>query len=297
MNNSIEVLKQIYKPYRYTLKGNVTLLHTTSGDFVIKKKNNDIKSIYSYLKSRNFDYFPNLIDDSRSDVNVFEYVEEVSMPEEQKAQDLINTVSLLHNKTTYYKVVSEDTFKSIYESIKSNIDYLQKYYDDLINKIKTVEYMSPSQYLIIRNSSKIFSALNFCYQELNNWFNSVSGENKQRVALIHNNLSLDHFIKNEKDYLISWDRSKIDSPVLDLINFYNNNFFDLDFETLFNMYLNKYPLNENEKKLLFVVISLPKKIEIKDNEFDTCIVVRNVLDYLFKTEELIRPYYSINQEN
>ena len=297
MNNSLEVLKQIYKPYRYTIKGNVTLLHTTSGDFVVKKKNNDLKSIYNYLKSRNFDYFPNLIDDSRNEINVFEYVEDITMPKEQKAQDMINLVSLLHNKTTYYKVVSDDTFKSIYDSVKSNIDYLGNYYENLINEIRTVEYMSPSSYLIIRNSSKIFSCLDFCTQELNNWFEMVKEEKKQRVSLVHNNLSLEHFIKNEKDYLISWDKSKIDNPVLDLINFYHNNYFDIDFETIFNQYLNKYPLTESEKKLLFIVISLPKKVEIENNEFSTCRSVRNVLDYLYKTEELIRPYYSVNQEN
>lgn len=297
MNSSLDILKKIYKPYRYTLKGNITLLNTTSGDFVVKKKNNDIKSIYNYLKSRNFDCFPNLIDDSRSDVNVFEYVKDVSMPKEQKAQDLINLVSLLHSKTTYYKVVSDDVFKSIYDSIKSNIDYLQNYYENLINKIKNIEYMSPSQYLIIRNSSKIFSCLDFCRQELDNWFELTKEEKKQRVAFIHNNLSLDHFIKNDKDYLISWDKSKVDSPVLDLIKFYENNYFELDFETIFNMYQNKYPLNESEKKLLFIVISLPKKIEFKEQEFNTCIEIRNVLDYLFKTEELIRPYYSIQEKD
>ena len=63
------------------------------------------------------------------------------------------------------------------------------------------------------------------------------------------------------------------------------------------MYQNKYPLNESEKKLLFVVISLPKKINIQSTEFKTCIEVRNTLDYLFKTEKLVRPYYSINKEN
>ena len=297
MNNSLDVLKQIYKPYRYTIKGNVTFLHTTSGNFVVKKKNNDIKSLYNYLKSRNFDYFPDLIDDSRNEVNVFEYIEDVSMPREQKAQDLINVVSLLHNKTTYYKVVSDDTFKSIYETVKSNIDYLGNYYENLINKIKNIEYMSPSEYLIIRNSSKIFSCLDFCGQELNNWFELVKEEKKQRVSLVHNNLSLEHFVKNDKDYLISWDKSKIDNPVLDLIKFYQNNYFELDFETLFNAYLNKYPLTESEKKLLFVVISLPKKVEIANNEFSTCKSIRNVLDYLYKTEDLIRPYYSTNQEN
>lgn len=298
MNSSLEVLKKIYKPYRYTLKGNVVVLHTTSGDLVVKKKSDtDIKTIFNYLKSRNFDYFPNLIDDSRSDINVYEYVSDINMPKEQKAQDLINVISLLHSKTTYFKVVSDDTFKSIYDSVKSNIDYLKNYYDMLINNISKVEYPSPSEYLIIRNSSKIFSCLDFCDKELNNWFELVKEEHKQRVALIHNNLSLNHFIKNDKEYLISWDKSKVDNPILDLINFYHSNYFDLDFKTLFDMYQSKYPLTESEKKLLFVVISLPKKIELDDTEFNNCINTRKSLDYLFKTEELIRPYYSVNKDN
>ena len=298
MNSSLEVLKKIYKPYRYTLKGNVVVLHTTSGDLVVKKKSDtDIKKIFNYLKSRNFDNFPNLIDDSRSDINVYEYVSDITMPKEQKAQDLINIISLLHSKTTYFKVVSDDTFKSIYDSIKSNIDYLNDYYNNLINNIKRVEYPSPSEYLILRNSSKIFSCLDFCSNELNNWFDIVKEEHKQRVSLIHNNLSLNHFIKNDKEYLISWDKSKVDNPVLDLINFYKNDYFDLDFTTLFSMYQSKYPLTENEKKLLFIVISLPKKIELNNNEFNNCKIVRESLDYLFKTEELVRPYYTIDKKD
>ena len=296
MNESIEVLKRIYKPYKYTLKGNVTVLNTTSGDFVVKKKSDkDLKNIFNYLKSRNFECFPNLIDDSRSEVNVFEYINDTTMPKEQKAQDLINVISNLHNKTTYFKVVSDDKFKSIYDNIKNNINYLESYYENIVNKIKKEEYMSPSNYLIIRNSSKIFEALAFCEAELNKWLDMVKEDNKQRVCLIHNNLSLNHFIKGDKECLISWDKSKIDSPVLDLIKFYQNNYFDLDFETLFSMYQKKYPLNESEKKLLFIVISLPKTIKNSDTELKNCINIRKSLDYLFKTEQLIRPYYSVDK--
>ncbi len=74
--------------------------------------------MYSYLTSRSFIHFPPLIDESRSDVNVYEYVEGVSMPIEQKALDLIEVVANLHNKTTYYKNVTEDEFKTIYDNIK-----------------------------------------------------------------------------------------------------------------------------------------------------------------------------------
>lgn len=293
MNDSIEILKKIYKPYRYTIKGNVKVLHTTSGDFIVKKKENNIKEIYGYLKSRYFENFPKLIDESRSDVNVFEYLEDTPMPKEQKATDMIDLVALLHNKTTYHKVVTDDTFKNIYENIKNNIDYLNNTYSILTDRIHSIEYMSPSQYMLINNSSKIFSCLNFCQSELDNWYELVKEEKKQRVSLIHNNLSLDHFVKSDKDYLISWDKSRIDNPTLDIITFYKNNYYDIDFETIFNSYNNKYPLSESEKKLLFIVISLPDNIELSSNEFENCKKISNMIDYIEKTENLIRPYYSV----
>lgn len=118
MNKSFEILKEIYKPYKITIKGNTTILNTTSGTFAIKKRNNDIRNLYNYLLSRNFDYFPKLIDDTRDELNVYEYVESISMPNDQKANDLIKLIALLHNKTSYNKEVSSDTYKKIYEKIK-----------------------------------------------------------------------------------------------------------------------------------------------------------------------------------
>ena len=83
MNRSLDILKAIYKPYRYTIKGKATILETTSGDFLIKEKNKDLNELYNYLISRGFDNFPKLIDSSRKDINVFEYVESITMPKEQ----------------------------------------------------------------------------------------------------------------------------------------------------------------------------------------------------------------------
>ena len=62
MNRSLDILKAIYKPYRYTIKGKATILETTSGDFLIKEKNKDLNELYNYLISRGFDNFPKLID-------------------------------------------------------------------------------------------------------------------------------------------------------------------------------------------------------------------------------------------
>ena len=295
MNKTLDVIKKLYKPYRYTIKNNCTIIETNQGKFVVKeKKERNIRELYNYLRSRNFTNFPDLIDDERNDLNVYEYVEEVTTPKEQKALDLINLIALLHNKTSYFKEVSSDTYQEIYDNINNNILYLQEYYTNLILEIENEIYMSPSRYLLIRNSSKIFAALNFSKRELDEWFELVKEETKTRVSVIHNNLSTEHLIRNQQDFLISWDRSKIDSPVLDIIKFYQNEYFDLNFEEILNRYMQKFPLNEAETRLLFIMISLPKEVILEDNEFKSCQTVRENLDYIYKTEELTRPYYPPN---
>ncbi len=298
MNKSLEVLKKIYKPYRYTILGNAVVLNTTSGDFVVKeKREKDIKELYAYLKSRNFTSFPKLIEDSRSDVNVYEYIEGVSMPKEQKALDLIDVIANLHNKTTFYKTVTVDDFKAIYDNIKNNIVYLVQDYNRLYEEIKKETYMSPSHYSLIRNIYKVFAALDFASRELDDWYTLVKEQSKKRVSLIHNKLNLDHFIKSNDDYLISWDNYRTDTPIMDLITFYQAEYFTIHFDVVFSRYLEKVNLSEDEKKLFFILISIPPKIEFTMDEFKDCKKVRETLDYIFITEELVRPYYAVQEKN
>lgn len=299
MNNSLELLKSIYKPYRYTFLKNVLILNTTSGDFLVKEKKTDknMNELFSYLASRNFNNYPTLVDNSRSEINIYEYINSINMPLEQKAIDMIDLLANLHNKTTFYKNVTEDNFKEIYENIKSNIDHLNYYYNELYEKVKNEVYMSPSNYAFIRNSYKIFSALDFTKEELDKWYELVKNQTKKRVCLIHNNPSLEHFLKNDRDYLISWENSRIDSPVMDLFIFYQKEYSNVNFNVLFSRYLESVKLSDDEKKLFFILISLPPKIEFDRTEIKDCANVRNAIDYIFKSEELVRPYYSIEQEN
>ncbi len=297
MSRTLDVLKKVYKPLRVTLKGKATILETTSGKFLVKDKNNkDIKKVFNYLKSRNFDCFPSLVDDNRVDLNVYEYIDDVDMPKEQKGLDMVDVVAMLHSKTTYYKTVSEDKYKEIYENILNNINYLTSYYNKLFSRIENQIYMAPSSYLLIRNSSKIMASLDFAKEQLDEWYEKAKTKNKERVSLIHNKLSTDHFIRGDKGYLISWEDAKIDTPVLDLVTFYKNEYFNIDFETILEKYLQKSPLQEDEKKLFFILISLIPEIKLTDNEFINCKNVRMSLDYLYITESLIRPYYAIKEE-
>lgn len=50
----------------------------------------------------------------------------------------------------------------IFEETMEKINYIYNYYMDVINIIESKIYMSPSEYLIARNISKIFSCIYFC---------------------------------------------------------------------------------------------------------------------------------------
>ena len=246
------------------------------------------------MNSRAFSYYPHLT--ITNDYIVMDYIDEIETPSEQKMQDLVKVMALLHNKTTYYKEVNEDTYKIVYEKIKNNIDYLNNYYTDLINVIDGQVYMSPSEYLIANNISKIFNSLVFAQNELEEWFNLVKDTKKRRYALIHNNLKIDHFRKNEKPYLISWERAKSEIPIYDYYVLYKNHSLDYDFDSLLKIYEKEYPLHNDEKKLLFILVSLPyiEKIDFTTNEYSVTKKVSKLIDYIYKTDNFISPYYTSN---
>ena len=291
--NSIDILTKIYKPYKVSVKGNTKIFNCTNGNYVIKnKKNKDIKELYKYLSSRSFKYYPKLIEDNRDEVNVFEYVEDNSIDNEQKLIDLINLVSLLHSKTSYYKEITNDKIKEIYEELLGRVEYMEEYFNKIIFAIEDNVFVSPSGNLLLINSTKIFESLTFLKNEIEEWYKINIDINKMRVSIVHNNLELDHYIKNEEEYLISWDNYIIDSPILDIVKLYKSVYINMDFSNPLKLYMEKFPLSEGEKKLLFIMLVMPDEINLSNNELKNISIVRKYLDYIYKTENLIRPYYS-----
>lgn len=292
--NSIDLLTKIYKPYKVIVKGNIKIFNCTSGNYVIKKKNNkNIKELYNYLNSRNFNYYPKLIEDNRDEVNVFEYIEDVSIDSEQKLYDLINLLGLLHNKTTFYKEITKDKIKTIYENLLGRVAFIEENINHIIYINEDNIFMRPSANLLLNNSNKIFEALTFLKNEIEEWYKLSESDTKVRVCLVHNNIELEHYIKNENEYLISWDNYIIDSPIIDLVKLYKKIYLTMDFSEPLKIYLDNVLLNEKEKKLLFIMLVLPEELSLtENNEIKNVYLVRCYLDYIFKTENLIKNYYS-----
>lgn len=277
--------KNDLKVNKYTIKGKATIVDTPLGQFALKKGNKS--DIYKYLSSRNFDYFPKIIDADNNSI-MFEYLDDINYDQSQRAFDIVHLIALLHSKTTYYKEIDYDEYKNIYESTLDRINYIGNYYEDIIKIIESKIYMSPSEYLIARNISKIFECINYCRYELESWYELIKDKKRKRVVTLHNNLKLDNLIKNKGTYLISWENSKIDIPIYDFVNFYDEYALNFDFSILLEEYERIFPLLEEEKKLMFVLISIPKRIEFNSSEYNMVRDVRNFLDRIYKTEILLK---------
>lgn len=293
MNKTLEILKSIYKPYKYTIKGKATILQTMTGDYIIKEKNKDLKELYEYLNSRGFTSFPSLIDSSRSDVNIFEYICDKTRPEPQKLDDLMDTIASLHNKTSYFKEVTIDHYKKIYEDIKGNLLYLDNYYNTLFDINFNNIYYSPSAYLFERNYYLINNNINYAYKLLDEWYDIVKNEKNIRVCVVHNNLSLDHYLN---DSLISWDHYLIDTPVLDIFKLYQNTWENTNFKEPLEKYLYKFSFTEYEEKLLYILILIPPTIKKEKTEFNKCKELNKLINYVYKSKYLVWPDNSNHEE-
>lgn len=251
-------------------------------DIVIKKRNDKVIELYDYFNSVDFDNYPKII--SYDDDNTkMEYIKSNNKKELVNGVEFIKTVANLHSKTLSYKDVSKNKYRTIYDKVSGNIEYLKEYYQNLVSNIEEEIYMSPSHYLLIRNYSIINNSLKYSSNMLKRWFKKVQDKSKERVCVVHNNLSLDHFIKGDKNYLISYDNYLVDTPVLDLYKFYKKDGYKLDFSYLMKEYNNSFNLLDEERMLLNILISLPPKIENISDEYLNCINIKNTFKYIYSS--------------
>lgn len=272
---------------RITKVGNVRIID----DEYVLKQERDLSDLENYLKSRNYEGFIHILE--RSDEhNKYPFIRNFSLDNDQLGMDIISNVALLHNKTSYKKEVGVKKNKDIYDNINGYIKYLSDYFKDLVLKYEYVEFPSPSNILFMSNYSKIEEALTFCKKELDIWYKQVKDKSGERVSLVHGNLRLDHAIYNDHLYLCSWSKARFDTPIVDFIEFYHNEWDSINFQEILEEYLKRCELKEDEKKLLFINLALPKTPVIKENEFTNIINMNKLLEYIYRTERLITPYYT-----
>ena len=296
MNN----LNDLSLEYNFKIKsikyiGKVIILYTDKGNFVYKNNNN--YKIYDYLISRNFNFFPNVINNKNTKYELSEYIEQNVVDNNQRLNDLIHITGFLHKKTSFNKELSLEEIKSMYEDISNDANYLMNYYQDLNNYIDNQTFMSPSEYLLVSNIDLFYYLLSFVKVESENFYKELNNKKVIRYSMIHDNLDLSHILEGNNLYLISWNKAHIDYFIKDLINIYQSNYNLLDLEDFIKEYEKENKLNNIEYLYLLLKLSIPKRIEFTRNTYLDTYNISNYLVYLKKIVALIQKYDKMKQKS
>ena len=205
-------------------------------------------------------------------------------------------LSTKSTQETYLEEINLEQIKSEYEKISNNINELLLYYYNLQDYIEINEYMSPAEYYLIRNINKIYISLNNAKHDIDKWYKLKEKETSERQVLLHNKVSLDHFIKSENNYLINWTNSNKGNVVYDFLYFFRNDYKQLEMINLFKIYQSKYPYTDDEKFLFQALIQIPWKVTFEENNYINTLKVKELLDYLEKANHLILKYNEKNQK-
>ena len=265
--------------YLKTLK----VLTTDQGTYTLKVKKNNTAETYNYLNSRNFSNYLSPIPLKNNQYEMYPYLIERKMPASDKAIDLVYTMALLHNKTTSYENTDLDKIKEIYENETARIAELKNYYLDLQDYIENKVFMSPADYLLIRNISSVYFALDNAKRSLDNWYSLHKNEKRERHVLLHNNISLEHFLISDDSFLSNWNNAKKGLVVYDFLNFFHNDYDNLEMKSLFELYQSKYQYTPSEKLLFESLILIPPKLKFKKDNLVNTIITRKFVNYVLKS--------------
>ncbi len=274
-------------PISYQKIRKVYIIKDKNHGYVIKLKTNNY-DIYKYLISRDFTNFPDTFTYENDNYDIYEYIPDIKEEKEQKIEDLIVLISLLHKKTSYIRIISLDDIKEIYENIIKKINDTRNYFIKLNDNIDKDLFLSPHDYLLIKNISLIYYSLEQSHNYINDWYNMIKNNKSMRVALLHNNISIDHLIVNDEKYLISWDKSYFDNPIYDIESFYRKYYQEIELNDTIKLYEINNKLNSLEYKLLLVLLLIPRKFEFTSNNLSNTILVNNEIIYLKKVIEVIK---------
>ena len=277
-------------------KNTTRIIEKDNQRLIRKRRKIDNKKIYEYLKLKEFNNFipPYL---TTNEYEFFTYIDETNIPKEDKAIEIINTLSMLHIKTTTYQETNIDNIKRIYEETKQQIDDLRYYYYNLQDIIEYKIYPSPEEQLLLFNISNFYKALNYAEHKIETWYKEKEKSKQERVVLIHNNITLEHALYNEKINLISWNYAKKDYPVYDFINLYKHEFRELEMISLFKIYSSKFQYTIEEKLLFESFIAIPPKVIFNKSSLINTINTRKAVDYVLKTNDFLLEYNKEDQKS
>lgn len=265
----------------------------------------DFVQNYYYIKTLRLDCFVSiLLNKDNSPVSKYEqryyyimpwYESDMVPMRELKLKFYFQTIAWLHNHTFYNVKVNQQYFENLCDDICKIIQERKNYYYQLLCFCEQKFDRSPWQWMLLMNYYRIENSLNFAQNQLEQYRSMCEHKEYVRVSFVYMNFKYQHIYLNYQK-LISIDHMKIDMPIYDIFNMYQqttDTLFDLD--SLFQFYLNKVVLYEDEKVLLSSLLSIVPIVKLEEKHIDNVIILSRLVYYMDSVSHLATQL--INNEN
>ena len=282
MKKIVNILKQYNIDIEKIEKRNdYYIVYSKNNKYLVLKRVRDISKIYSYFNSINYPYYLNSINSLEDDYLLFLFKDNITDDVIVRGKNEVISLAKLQKSSVFLEDSDDTLLDNIYNDIKEKINKTRNYYLSLHDKIDEENYLFPAKYLLIRNISSIYNLLNKSDYYLEKWYSNK--DRKIRYSYLIMNNSLDNFIVSDSCYFISFNNYKKDLIILDFYDFYKKNIHILDMNMMIDIYEENFLFTDNEKDLLYSLISIVDTISFTNNNYNDVLVVRKIIDYCDKT--------------
>ncbi len=274
-------------------------LKTTSGFIALKFCDSyDFCQNYYYMKTLRLNCFTEiLVNKENSPVSKYQdqyfylmpWYENDAMPmRELKLKFYFETIAWLHNHTFYTMKVSHHYFENLCNDFTKIIEERRSYYYKMLCFCEKEFDRCPWQWMLLMNYYRIENSLNYAFNQLEKYREMTQNKEYVRVSFVYLNFKYQHIFLNYQK-IISVDHLKIDMPIYDIFNMYQqttDTLFDLD--CLFQFYLKKVVLYPEEKVLLSCLLSIVPIVHLQGKHIDNVIHLSRLVYYMDSVNNLTK---------
>ena len=263
-------------------------------NYLWRKKIHSKKELFDYFERIEYPYYLPILNDYEDSYELYPYFDAKIDDKFLKGQKMIEAISFLHNKSMNYENMSEKDILDIYENIDKKIQDTQKYYEDLQDYIEQFSFPRVDYYLLINHMSLFYRSLFTAKNLLEDWYQSKP--NKMHKSYVIHNASFENFRFHDKSYFLDYDECSYDYMINDFVSFYKKDALNTDMKSLFKEYTSSVSLDTDEKKLLFCLLLIPKKLEFSSHVYANTVMITKELDIINKTFNFISEKDEENEE-
>ncbi|RAK21367.1 spore coat protein YsxE [Anoxybacillus vitaminiphilus] len=180
---------------------------------------------------------------------------------------LFRDLAQIHQTSLKEVEINEEALTNYYNSIKERQEKQREFLQSYIETCENEWYMSPFQLQFCTYFHETMQAYWFAQTQLENWYEKMKETKKWRVAVVHGNVSLSHYVYAEKGngYFLSLERSHIAPPLSDLLHFFQKYLrtYPIMCDECVNWFIEyeqAFPVQEEETALFLSYLAEPEMI-------------------------------------